>query len=80
MQAQQDVVFLQNVPYGRQGPWAVNIWVKFGDLWGLDLGYMYSHWNSTGAAAFVADPTDAWFPNQVRSSRRLPSHRLQLRA
>ncbi len=64
-QERQDVVLLDAVPYGRRGPWAVSLWVKFGDLWGLDLGYVYSHWNLTAAAALATDPTAGWFPNQV---------------
>ena len=36
-QSQQESVLLDSVPYGRQGPWAVNIWAKLGDQWGQDF-------------------------------------------
>lgn len=60
------MALLSSVPYGTSGPFALNIWVKLGDQWGPDLGYVYSHWSSTGAAAFLADPSATWFPNQVK--------------
>lgn len=60
------MALLSSVPYGRAGPWALNIWAKLGDQWGTDLGYIYNHWSSAGAIAFKADPANTWFPNQVR--------------
>lgn len=36
-QSQQEPVLLDSVPYGQQGPWAMNIWAKLGDQWGQDL-------------------------------------------
>ena len=59
------MALLSNVPYGTSGAFALNIWVKLGEQWGADLGYVFSHWSSAGSAAFKANPANTWFANQV---------------
>lgn len=56
----QDEVALDPVPYGANGPFSINLWVKPDDLSGLAFSYLLSH---RGIEA--TDPT-GWGPNQVQ--------------
>ena len=58
MQAENSVVELDDVPYGQNGSWAINIWMRVQSLDGSLFEYVYSH-NST-----APDPS-GWAPNQV---------------
>jgi hypothetical protein len=51
-------VELDNVPYGANGSWAINLWMRAQSLQGDLFEYVYSH-NST-----APDPS-GWGPNQV---------------
>ena len=53
------LVLLDPVPYGQQGPWAVNMWFKATDISGTSLQYLYAHAASNNYAA------DSFYPNQV---------------
>ncbi|KAK9823790.1 hypothetical protein WJX72_005525 [[Myrmecia] bisecta] len=55
----QSEVVLDSVPYGRQGPWAINIWMRSTSAVGEAFQYIYSHNSTTSAAT-------SWDANQVR--------------
>lgn len=55
-QAQDSYAVLDTVPYGRQGPFAINLWFKVDDIFGDSYAYLYSHESSS--------PSD-FGPNQV---------------
>lgn len=52
---------LPAVPYGTQGPWAINLWFKPSSEYGVSFQYLYSH-NSTQYYNYTAHP---YAPNQV---------------
>ena len=68
MQALNPTVLLDSVPYGQQGPWAVNIWMRAGNLSGSGFQYILDHGSSVAAG-----DVDYWGPNQVAAA---PCHAL----
>lgn len=59
-------VVLDDVAYGRTGPWAVNLWMRTANSSGTALQYLYSH-NSSASNGDVNSL--AWGPNQVGGLR-----------
>ena len=66
LQTQGSAVALDTVPYGAQGPFAVNIWFKVTSVVGSDFEYIYSH-ASNGQDAVGFGPNQVgWLLNDSR--------------
>eukprot|EP00884_Botryococcus_braunii_P015271 jgi/Botrbrau1/2427/Bobra.0395s0049.1 len=68
---QQSTVVLDDVPYGTRGPFAINLWMRAGNITGDQLQYLYSH-NSSATDGDVNSL--AWGPNQVQLYFPEPGH------
>ena len=70
IQARGSRVQLPAVPYGRQGPWAINLWFKPSNESGNQFQYLFSH-NSTEFSNYSANP---YSPNQVGNTCQFSFH------
>ena len=61
LQAKSSRIELPAVRYGRQGPWAINLWFKPSNESGNQFQYLFSH-NSTEFSDYAGHQ---YSPNQV---------------